>query len=47
MELVDYNVVVPHLVSELFWNGQFEEEELERIMMLCELFMVKDCSVFL
>ena len=47
MELVDYNVVVPHFVSELFWSGRLEEEQLQKIMTVSELLMIKDCSVFL
>ena len=34
-------------MSELFWSKELEEEQLQKIMMLSELLMIKDCSVFL
>ena len=39
--------MVPHFLSELFWSEGLEEEQLQKIMMLSELLMIKDCSVFL
>jgi hypothetical protein len=47
LELVDYNMVIPHRLEALCLGDRLGEEEAQKAMLLCELLMVKDSSIFL
>ena len=47
LELVDFNLVIPHRLDQLFTDDSLTEDQIQRGMLMGELLMVKDCSVFL
>jgi hypothetical protein len=54
LAMVDYNVVIPHQLCELMrgggwgWRGMcWGEERVQEILLICELLMLKDYSIFL
>ena len=46
LELIDFNVIIPHQLEELYSRDSLEEEDCEKMMMLAELMMVKESSIF-
>ena len=45
--MVDYNAIIPHELEELYRDEALSEESIFKIMMICDLLMIKDSSVFL
>lgn len=46
LQLVDYNLVIPHQLEELFFVNELSEEQLNEILLVCELLMIKDYTIF-
>lgn len=45
LQTFNYNIVIPHYITELFYTG-LSEDQTYVTLFLCELLMLRDCSIF-